>query len=86
MAGYSLEITDKKIVEHELIRSEEKYRTYVENSADVVCITDLDYNVFYKSPNNHIVFGYLASELVGTMFPALSIRVTENLWIIPANG
>lgn len=48
-----------------LEQSEDKFRTYVEHSADVISIIDDHYNVEYNSPNNEFVFGYGPEENVG---------------------
>ncbi|UKN01595.1 PAS domain S-box protein [Paracrocinitomix mangrovi] len=65
IAGYVSNITDKKAMEFDLKESEEKYRTYVENSADVISISDEQFNLIFNSPNNEYVFGYGAEEHIG---------------------
>ena len=49
--GLLTDITDRKQVEEELRKSEEKYRYITENMTDVVWMTDLNLNTTYISPS-----------------------------------
>jgi diguanylate cyclase (GGDEF)-like protein/PAS domain S-box-containing protein len=49
----------------ELARSEERHRSLVQNSSDVVTIVDLDGVVRYESPASSHVFGYPPERVIG---------------------
>lgn len=63
--GIHTDITKRKLIEEELRLSEEKFRTYVENSADVITIANENLEILYNSPNNIFVFGYDQNENIG---------------------
>jgi len=48
--GYSVDITERKVVEEELVRSKEQYRIIAENTSDGLAIIDDKYNITYSSP------------------------------------
>jgi diguanylate cyclase (GGDEF)-like protein/PAS domain S-box-containing protein len=50
----------------ELARSEERHRSLVQNSSDVVTIVDLDGMIRYESPASLHVFGYPPERVIGT--------------------
>ena len=55
----------------ELRRGEERFRSLVQNSSDVVTIADADSTIRYLSPSVRRVFGYDYRELLGTPLVAL---------------
>jgi diguanylate cyclase (GGDEF)-like protein/PAS domain S-box-containing protein len=55
----------------ELRRGEERFRSLVQNSSDVVTIADADGTIRYLSPSVRRVFGYDYHDLVGTPLAAL---------------
>jgi PAS domain S-box-containing protein len=60
-----VDITEQKKMEVSLRESEEKYRSIVENTQDVIMLTGPDSRVSYMSPACVSVLGYNPDELVG---------------------
>jgi PAS domain S-box-containing protein len=63
---YSQDITQWKKTEDDLQQSEEKYRSIVENTSNVIMVTQPDGKVSYLSPSSTSLFGYTPEELMGT--------------------
>lgn len=49
-----------------LLQSEERFRSLVQNSSDVITVIDADTTVRYQTPSLERVFGYAPAELEGT--------------------
>jgi PAS domain S-box-containing protein len=64
--GMVHDITEFKKAEAELQESEEKYRRIVENTTNVIMVTQPDGIISYLSPSCKEIFGYLPEELIGT--------------------
>lgn len=58
-------ITDRKIAEDRLARSEARFRALVQHSSDVVLVTDANAIIQYVSPSITVALGYRPDELVG---------------------
>ncbi len=61
------DITRRKIAEDKLKESEEKFRSLVESSQDLVMLTSIDGIVIYLSPACKKVIGWRPQSLTGTM-------------------
>lgn len=59
MYGIAQDITDQKIAEENLRKSEEQFRLISENVADMIAVLDLDGRRLYVSPSYKAVFGEL---------------------------
>jgi PAS domain S-box-containing protein len=55
----------KKLIENELIKSEEKYRLITEKSRDLIALVDDEGKCLYASPSHLEVLGYSPDELIG---------------------
>lgn len=62
---YTAEITLRKKAEEVLQESEEKYRRIVENTTNVIMVTQPDGIISYLSPSSKDILGYPPEELIG---------------------
>jgi PAS domain S-box-containing protein len=65
IGGYIRDITEKKLAEKALRKSEEKYRTIFENVQDVFYQIDLDGIIIEISPSVEKYIGYKREEIIG---------------------
>ncbi len=71
------DITERKNAERQLIKSENKFRSFVESLADTVFVVNIYGECKYISPNCEETFGYAQEELSETGL--LKIIQTENI-------
>lgn len=60
------ETTERRLAEQALAESERRFRSVVQNSSEVVKITDVDGTLRYASPAFERIFGYDPEEAAGT--------------------
>jgi PAS domain S-box-containing protein len=63
--GVGRDISERKQLEQQLMRSEREFSTLVENSPDVMCRLDRNLRYIYVSPNLKGIFGIAAEMFVG---------------------
>lgn len=59
------EIAERERIEQVLRRSEEHFRSLIENATEVITVLDLDGTIRYESPSVERVMGYKPDELIG---------------------
>lgn len=69
--GSFQDISERKQIENELRRSEEKYRILVENQTDLVVKVDTEGRFLFVSPSYCRLFGKTEGELLGQQFMPL---------------
>ncbi len=71
--GVGRDITYQKDVEGALRRSEERFRSIVQQLSDIVFILDKDYQIVYDTPSINRILGYSEGSLIGrNIFDLLS--------------
>lgn len=65
-SGISRDISERKRIEEELIRSEEKYRLIAENMTDIVTLLDKNGVITYASPSTTHILGFPLESYVGS--------------------
>jgi PAS domain S-box-containing protein len=65
MLGIGRDITDRLFTESALRESENRFRTFVEQSSDIISLLDQQGNVIYQSESSARHLGYTPQELIG---------------------
>lgn len=60
------DITDRKEMEENLRKSEERYRLITENSSDLICTVDPEGRILYASPSHQWLLGYQPKSMEGS--------------------
>ncbi len=65
LAGYTIDITERKRAEEALSASEARFRSIVENIHDGISFTDANCVILYRSPSFQTINGYTSDERLG---------------------
>jgi PAS domain S-box-containing protein len=65
LVGIINDITEQKKADKDLRNSEERFKTLIENSSDVISILDDKGIITYESPSHEKVLGYESGKLIG---------------------
>lgn len=63
--GLALDVTERRQAEQALRRSEERFRSLVQNASDIITVIRPDGTILYQSPSIERVLGYKPEELIG---------------------
>ncbi|EMA31431.1 hybrid sensor histidine kinase/response regulator [Halobiforma nitratireducens] len=91
VAGFTRDITERKVQERELETLTQRYREYVENGMDVITVLEADGTIRYESSAIERLLGYEPDELVGEnafdyVHPNDRDRVVESISSLTERG
>lgn len=66
--GVGRDVTEREEAFHALRRSEEQFRSIIENTSDIIAVLEPDGLIRYETPSVERVLGYTLNELIGTRF------------------
>lgn len=61
----TIDITEQKRADEAVKRSEERWRSLIENSSDIISVLGTDGTILYESPSIKRILGYQPEELIG---------------------
>ncbi|MBN2891433.1 MAG: PAS domain S-box protein [Bacteroidales bacterium] len=76
--GISRDITERKKAEFNLKESEEKFRTFVNNSVDGICIINENHKLSFVNKAFENLTGYSRKELLGLTFIDFEGKISPN--------
>lgn len=77
--GTHVDITERKLAQQALVKSEQQYRLLVENQTDLIVEVDKDGHFLFVSPSYCKLFGKTQDELLGkTFMPLVHEEDVEN--------
>ena len=82
LIGVATDITERKLVEQALIKSEEKYRAFFENITEVFYQTSLEGIILEVSPSILKYSGYSREELIGTSISRFYVNPDDRIFLI----
>lgn len=65
LIGAAQDISERKIAEQKVAMSEQRFKSLVQNGADLLCTLDIEGNYTYVSPTSKAILGYEPEFLVG---------------------
>jgi PAS domain S-box-containing protein len=77
--GIGKDVTEKKRIENELKKSEERYLRHFENVNDVIYSIDIELKITDVSPSVEKVLGYTPGEIIGHTVTELNLISPESL-------
>lgn len=77
LIGLLTDITEKKIMEKSLHKSNQRYRLITDNMTEIILLMDLDFNIEYITPSVEKVRGFTVSEIINM---PLKKHFTEESW------
>lgn len=73
MIGSMQDITERKLAELQVMNSERRFRSLVQNGSDMIKILDKNGVFIFSSPSVEQVLGYASDQMVGKTFLSLCI-------------
>ncbi|MCH7950641.1 MAG: sigma 54-interacting transcriptional regulator [Candidatus Dadabacteria bacterium] len=65
LRGFMIDVTERKTAEYEKQEAQERYRTLIEHSHDIIVETNINGTFLYINPTFNEVLGYQEGELLG---------------------
>lgn len=84
--GTSLEITERKRLQNELLEREREFRSLAENLPDNIARWDVDGRYLYVNPAHERTLGIAASDLIGNLLPDTHGHVKAAIAQVIATG